>query len=287
MRHVPFFLIASLFANTSIRAQDLFVEAHSTFQFPIGGITASEAKWEVSPNNGQRFAHIKKVNLNWGRGPGVGLLIGYRLNDHMEAVLRSTFFAFQHTRWTSYHVTDADGIVRENDRATLSMRYLRIEPAVRIRTGMGRTSWYLMVGPSFAMLPKSTWSENNEQDVPTPWIGHVESTTESSGRVGLGGSGAVGFMYQPGRIGFFGEINATAMSWVPKRSKLTRFDQNGTDVLHTVSVYDAETEFVNEYDYGVYPVDPDKPRKSLHIQYPMSTWGILVGVRLNLAKNKA
>lgn len=274
------FIMACTFAvgGQFAHAQGYYVQAHGTYQLPIGGQSIVEVNAPVPPGGSPRVVRYERVNLNWGRGGGIGLTFGRTLNKHLGVELRSSWFPRTRTVWHSevgYGIEDG----------SMEVRFLRIEPALRLSTRDSATAWYAAIGPSMALFPRSRYSVEQELTYPTYSTTNADGT-DTYGGIGLGAFAAVGFAYRTrAGFGFFGEVNFTGQTWSPDRTDQTKYVFFDEDRLPTLSTSELITEYVSEYS-TTENEDPSRPLKELRFHYPMSSWGVRVGVQYNVGRRR-
>lgn len=269
MERSPLLLLFLLLLPGISPAQSWFIEAHGTYQSSIGGLGASEEHWTVPSDGGPRTARLERVNLNWGRGYGGGLVVGRSLNEHLGVEIRATYLASR-TEW------EYEGGYEERDDA-INMQYLRVEPALRVRSSQGKLDMYLALGPSLAVFPLSIYTSKS---IVYAFNGPYNNEYEQHqfGGIGWGGFGAVGCARMIGKhLAIQVELNATAQSWSPDRAETRAYVSLGIDRIPNMGTSDLITEYVNELTLGD-DLDTDSPSKALRLNYPMSTWGVRVGV---------
>jgi hypothetical protein len=258
-------------------AQNLFLEVHGTYQFPIGGIADYDESTSTTASG--TTTTYNSVSRNYGKGPGGGFVLGGSLTQLLGWEARFTFITGG-TTTVKYNSTSPS--YTSAGEAGSFGRYVRFEPAIRIRTGDGAQCWYAAFGPSLALFPKAINTYEYNTQGPTPISSR--SVFEQSGSVGWGGFGALGYSSQrPGKVGYFAELNCTAQSWAPAKAEVTEYTVNGEDRLGTLSTAGRELEYVNGYtDTG--DTNPDAPSKALKEYLPMSTWGIRAGIRFTIGR---
>lgn len=278
MRSSILAVLGLVLASQTLRAQDLHVAVHSTYQAPIGGLTEAQEDWFVSTDT-MRYAIRTAQNLNWGRGSGYGASVSYALSELLAVELRTTHVPGTPIRWTNtYRGGSTDHELRS--------RYFLVQPAVRLSMKRERITYHVAVGPSFILDPRSTWSRHDIPDGTLPWNTDVRQTTVTSGGWGSGGFVNAGASYAiTARWGAFAELGCAAQSWAPRRGRLTEFTQDGVDMLPAQSTSDTHVEYEDSYS-TLDSYDPDEPSKALRTRLPMSTWGVCLGIRCALGKKE-
>ncbi len=268
-------LAVTVFAH-AVSGQQYFLQAHGTYQWPIGGLSGIVSNDVTPGGQTQRVIHYERVNLNWGRGAGAGITFGRGFTRHFSAEVRATWFPRTKTAW-QYDAGNAEF------EQSVEMEFLRIEPGIRISINDTASSWYVVLGPSLALLPRST-SSNEQLSQFDGQSYRSESIQEFNGGVGWGGFAAIGYTYRTkSRLGFFAELNITTQSWSPNHGERTRYIILNVERLSGLTTSERLTDYVNEYNSDQNN-DPDKPSELLRFYYPMSCWGLRAGLQFNLGR---
>ena len=96
---------------------------------------------------------------------------------------------------------------------------------------------------------KETYAYSSSYD----WFGgSYEYETEYSGGISFGFAGGIGadFMFNES-IGIFTEVSINTQSWAPKKSKYTKYIDDGVDQLPSMTTSEIETEYVDSYTYTI------------------------------------
>lgn len=268
-------LAVTVFAH-AVSGQQYFLQAHGTYQWPIGGLTGTVSNDVTPDGQTQRVLHYERVNLNWGRGVGAGVTFGRNITRHFSAEIRATWFPRTTTAW-QYAAGNAEY------KESVEMEFLRIEPGIRISINDTASSWYVVLGPSMTLLPRSTHSSEQLTQFGGQSYRYA-SVFEMTGGVGWGGCAGIGYTYRTkSKLGFFVELNFTAQSWSPDHGELTRYIILNEDRLPGLTESQLSVDYVNEYNSDQNN-DPAKPSKLLRVYYPMSSWGLRAGLQFNLGR---
>lgn len=272
-----FFGLVSILSAHAVSGQRYYLQVHGTYQWPIGGLAGAVSNDVTPDGQTQRVIHYERVNLNWGRGAGGGITIGRKFTPLISGEVRATWFPRTRTDW---HSEAGNEVFKQS----VEMQFLRLEPGVRFSTSDTASAWYVVLGPSMALLPLS---RNSSGQVNT-FFGQsfrYSSVGELSGGVGWGGFAAFGYHFRVrSRICFFAELNITAQSWSPNRGELTEYIVANEDRLSSMTDSERLTDFVDEYDSDENR-DAGSPTKQLRFHYPMSSWGLRAGIQVNLGRS--
>ena len=107
---------------------------------------------------------------------------------------------------------------------------------------------------------------------------------ELSGGMAFGLSSGVGVMLnRSDKMSFFGEINMVNLSYAPTKGKTTEAFYNEVNVLPYMTISEKEIEFVDSYTYNSSNAQTVlEPRKELKQKFPFGSFGVNVGLRINL-----
>lgn len=246
------------------QTQNFYLSAAGTYQFKLGGFPFSE----TTSNNGTSTNVSRLFNI--ASGPGAGIIFGYNLKTNLALEGR---FIYQSGNQIFEDYYSSFGYV-STYKTTFTGKFLRFEPLLRINFGEKKLNYYISAGPCINLF--SVMTEENFNTNPSEI---EEENFEYKGNIAYGGSGLIGIKYSLNEnFSVFAEGNITAQSWAPKGYSKTKHLINGTDRLPYESVYDKETEFVEEYTYSGSP-DTSKPDKQTKLYFPLSTWGFFAGIK--------
>lgn len=271
-----FFGLAVTVLAHAVSGQRYYLQANGTYQWPIGGLSGIVSNDVTPGGQTQRVIHYERVNLNWGRGAGAGITFGRGFTRHFSAEVRATWFPRTKTAW---HYAGGNSEFEQS----VEMGFLRLEPGIRISTNDTASAWYVVLGPSIALLPRSTSSSEQLSQFGGQSYRYA-SVFEMTGGVGWGGFAAIGYTYRTrSRLGIFAEMNITAQSWSPDHGEFIRDIVANEDRLPGLTESQLSVDYVNEYNSDQNN-DPAKPSKQLRFHYPMSCWGLRAGLQFNLGR---
>jgi hypothetical protein len=223
--------------------------------------------------------------VNLGRGNGLGVAVSGPVGGLFRLEFRATYVDV-----TDQHANDSysEAFYHVDSENQWNGSYTRLEPALRMSSGTGSWSGYMVAGPSFAFFPQATSEsrfrvEMDDPRYPNPnyYLHEGEEIRHYSGGIGLGGFGGIGLLWKSkGSLNFFAEFQASAMSWAPSSSE-NSFHERHTDQIDVdYWEYSSTTSYVDE-------VDPQQNDEAAKIYLPMSTWGVRVGIQLALRGSAA
>lgn len=163
-------------------------------------------------------------------------------------------------------------------------------PSLKIQAPLTKITPYVKAG---IVIGVGTKIKTEQQSVSSSGYGNVVNysiKTEYNGGLPFGFSGAFGGNYKLNKkFSIFGEFNFISQNWAPRHRKMTSYVYNGTDVLNNLLPYQRETDYVDNYtekNVNGNPEDPYTASKELKSYHPFSSWGISVGLQMNLGKLK-
>jgi outer membrane protein W len=213
----------------------------------------------------------ENIPVSFGKGANVGLNLGYMFTKNMGAELGFNYLmGSEYTVSTRYN-SDPN---RTIDR-TMSAKMMQFKPAMVFRTQFNKLSPYAKVGLLVGVGSKiKLGTLENDPD----YNYRSEERWEYDGGTSFGMHGALGAEYAiNNKIGVFGEITGTGLTYAPKKGKMVTYTENGVDYLSDYDVRQKEIDFQN----GSYVDDggKDKPKKVGKQYTPFSSIGLNVGVR--------
>lgn len=150
---------------------------------------------------------------------------------------------------------------------------LFVEPTVKIRSNIGKSSVYGSLGPSIGLLGRI---KVNTQII-SPEVSKSEFVMDKGIAWGLASSLGLSVPFSK-RFAWFIEHKVRVSSYAPKRGRLLKYIQSEVDLLPDQSRSTREVVFVNKRStVENVPIDPTKPSTQLKIFYPFSSIGLQAG----------
>ncbi len=242
-------------------AQKLFVRAGLGYALPSG----SQKIGENSKDPNTEF----NTNGSYGTGFNGELGIGYMFNKNIGLGLDVSYLVGKK------NLSKDD---RGNDRAKqeVSGTALAFTPNIVLSTAMeGKIVPYAKAGLVIASASVT--------DVITGTAGDIYVVErKTTGGMALGFKGAMGINFAVSeKIAIYGELAYTGMSYRPAKAVITKYTENGIDVLSGFSVKDKETTYSTEVDNTA--ASPSSvPRKEVTPVLPFGSIGLNFGVMINL-----
>lgn len=153
-----------------------------------------------------------------------------------------------------------------------------LAPLLRLSAGESLVQPYIMAGPVFSS--QKLYKEISTQS--------YEKNILYSGGISIGIRGVVGATLAISqRAHIFAEVSFTSMNYYADKSEITKYTENGQDMLSSLSVYERNTVYkktlVYNSDNNVNIYDAQNtPAKALRFATAMSSIATNVGVLFNL-----
>ena len=237
------------------------------------GYALSAASQSYGEKSSGSNSDIKLVKGTLGKGINVGATFGTMINANVGIELSAGYLVGGKLK-SSYSFQSG---VNYDDE--ISLRMLRLIPALKLTTGADKTKAYARGGVVVGLLGNGI-TKSNDKDQSGTEIREEKFT----GGVSIGFMGAMGAEFaMSAKSAFFTELCFIAQSWAPSKSKITKYTEDGDDLLSTLTVHEQQTEYSNHISSSSSSVSTaNEPAKALKVYLPMSSVGINVGVRFML-----
>lgn len=258
-------IVISLFSS-NLFAQKTYVDFHAGYGL---GINAQNLNYfdfyniTESPN----ATTYEQVDVSLGKGLNLGGSFGYMFNEQMGLELGVSYLFGDASK--AKH-TEVDGATEY----TLSSRMLRFNPSFVIASNFEKINPYAKFG--FIMGFGSVMYETVDND-----NGDIEvEKLKLNGGMALGLTSALGLRYNLNdKMAVYGEFNMINLSYAPTTGEVTEATSNGVNELPDMTTREKEIEFVDSYTGD----SPDaQPRKELKQSLPFGSFGLNIGLRINL-----
>jgi hypothetical protein len=154
----------------------------------------------------------------------------------------------------------------------------RINPQIVLSMEANKITPYAKVGLLLGMGSMSYTSKYDYVD------GVLEQTLLLNGGIAKGFTTTIGASYALNdKISLFGDLNLVNMSYSPTKGTITKYTEDGVDLLPSFDPIDKEIQFVDSYveDDNIQP-SITEPAKALKIKFPFSSAGIHIGIKYTL-----
>lgn len=214
---------------------------------------------------------VEVVPFSLGKGPSVGIDIGYMFTQNIGAELGVDYLFGSRT---TFRETDTQFPTYTADQ-NICGKMLQFKPAMVFSAGTGNIKPYTKAGVVIGVAGKIT-SEYEVREANTNYSSDYYE--EYTGGVAVGFHGALGLDYAlNNKMSVFGELTAVGLNYSPDKGEVTRAVENDQDYLNELTVNDREIEFVNSTD-GTAQTS-SQPRKELKFSAPFSNVGLNIGFK--------
>lgn len=263
------FSVISLFSIT-LFAQGIYVKVNTSYGFGMSSQNL-EAFGFYNLTEGINTDTYEQVNVSLGRGLVLGATLGNMFNENIGVELGLSYLLggkskAKHT-WPGGTADIA-----------LSSRMIRINPSLVVASGFGNLNPYAKFG--LVIGSGSIMYEINENDAGDIWVEKMKF----QGGLALGVSAGVGAVFNLNdNMSFFGELNMVNLSYAPTKGEVTEATSNGVNELPEMTIRERKIEFVDRHTINVTaPPVATQPRQELKQKFPFGSFGLNVGLRINL-----
>ena len=274
--------LAILVVSASASAQGFYGSINAGYGFPLGSQQVLGLSNTIYNSNTDYYSD-EPVFMSFAEGMYVGASGGYMFNEHVGVDLGVNYLfgnSQQGTYQSSY--SDPDFQYNGSDVTILSANMLRVTPSLVVRTGMENLNPYARLGVvfGFATVNMEQTSKFTETYNGTTTQENTEMTYELNEGVAIGLSSALGVLFTVSeKMSFFAEVAMTNMSYAPNKGMVTKYTENGVDLLNTLTTAEKEVEFVDKVvEEGNAPSNPNKPSQVARIFMPFGSYGLNIGV---------
>lgn len=277
-----------LLGFTSIHAQGIYFNAKAGYNFGLAGQDPYDYYYDYesfrNDNTGERRTDSKrKKGFSMGKGINIDLGAGYNFNKHIAVELNASYL-FAGKVATNEKYSRITGANTEVDTYvyTWSSNMLRLIPAIKLSAGFETINPYAKLGLLMGFGSMKLTEEVNYNSV--AYAGTSNYTTKYQGGVAIGLSSALGVSYQVSdQLALVLELNLVSMSHAPNKSKYIQYEEDGIDLLPTLTTNEKETIYKNETTYSTTAViNESQPNEELKIKLPFSSYGIHFGIQFQL-----
>ena len=218
-------------------------------------------------------ANYKQINVSFGKGINFGGAAGCMFNNYVGIEIGFNYLY-------GSNIQAYDKSVAGNSYNTYYSRMFRVIPTFVLTPNLEKVNPYAKFGIVFGWGSISLEQDSNDDGE------IVFRKFEMNGGYAFGGFASVGVMVKLNeRFSLFGACNMICMSYAPTKGELTEFTQNGQNLLPGLTTKEKETEYLDSYYYNYADPSPDtQPQKELKMKYPYGSFGISVGIRIQLKR---
>lgn len=231
--------------------------------------------WETTSTSSSQTD--KGIYGSFGAGVMPQLAIGYNLNTNCGIEANLGYLLGSKIKAESNEQPGANWTIMTTEESWA--RSFRAGLGFRYTFGEGNMMPYMRSGIMFGFGNKLTMTmEETETLASVTTV--VKMTEEFDGGTAIGFYGGLGMNFHiTDMFGIFAEVGYIGQTWAPTHSLITEYTVDGQDQLGNMTTRDKETEYSHEVTISGTPSD-SQPDQDLLWFYPMSSWGLNLGVHL-------
>ncbi len=261
--------------TTKLNAQTSYLSLHTGYAFKNASMTNGEfVNSSMKEVNGSMVFTEENIRHSFGQGLNIGVSYGYMFNDNLGIDIGISYLKGSKVKAVQEFNTFF-GDLKINQISSASM--IRLAPSLIISAGLEGINPY----GKFGFILGSTTVNNQVEEKYSS--DKLEYEFRQNGGISFGLSSALGLDIQlSSNFSLFGELNLIGMSYAPKRAEITKFEENGTDILKQLDKSEREIIYVKKLETNE-DIEPNsnEPGKVLGIKLPFSSIGFNLGVKYN------
>jgi hypothetical protein len=289
MKKTILLVLMSLALSGSLLAQGFYIRAGGTYGLPTAtSVLGNQFNYlsTTSANVTKVTASNKAISGSFGAGPDISVAVGYKFNQNFIFDLGGWYLLGNRytTSNITRYITDVGSNSSDSNVYHSHIKGFFMNPSLIFSAGFGKAAPYGRFGVVFG-FPQMNQSESYfyNGDGTTTWD---KSWVYKKG-VAVGFQAAIGMNWKlSDKIDIYTEVNILNMTWYAKQSDVTKFIENGQNILPNQTVSQKQIDYVKTLDpYATY--DATKPTQQLKEGYPLSSVSANVGIRFTLFQKKS
>lgn len=268
MKHLNKFFLLAFFAVLgayTATAQQSYLRLNTGYS--LGAVKSDFSDfhlWLISTADGP----IEDNTFSLGEGFNIGGAYGHMFNEHVGAEIAASYFMGGKSGFT----TTSGDMTNTVDQ---SARMFQFAPSLVLQAGFEKWNPYARVGMVFGLGSVDqtmSWSSGNTQ---------AKSKSTYNGSLALGFTGSLGLNYNINeKFSLFAECTFIGLNYAPTKGKTYESTLNGQNRLDDLAINQKEFIFSDDYDSNA-DVDISRPSVLQRRYYPMSSFGLNIGLRMN------
>ena len=273
--------LVGMFSNNSFAQKGAYAIVNLGYNFSLG----SQNIGTNTTNKTSNFHSgntAESVSGSFGKGTSFGFALGYMFSDNIGIELSVTQLigsTYELTQESTYSISQNSFYTMITTR--LSGNMLQFNPSVVVSTGKPEglspyAKFGIVIGLGTLVLQGESQTTGNT-------ITSSNETIEAiyDGGLAIGFSSAIGTNYSFNKnISLFGELNMINISYSATKRKTTKYVVDGVDTIDDLTIYQKESEFVNDVETNSTDIQDDsKPRQYLKTPYSFGSLGVKIGLR--------
>lgn len=273
----PLLAVAAGLAISATAHAQLFVTVGAGY-----GMGANKQLMFIESTSNPSSSTDKVVFASFGGGIAPALGIGYMVNDNFGIEGNFSYLLGSKIGATSDENPTSGWTINTVEEAYA--RSIRIGIGTRIGFGEDAIRPYMRGGLMLGVGNKFTYTFE-ETETMSSVTTETKYTEEYDGGTAIGYYGGIGMTYNMSdMMGIFFELTYVGQSWAPMHSAYTEYTVDGADVLGNMTTDQKETNYVEEITYDSNPPSTSDPSESYKWSYPMSSFGLNVGIKITLGQ---
>ena len=286
MKKIYLLLIAITF-TTALSAQGFYIRAGGGYGLAAATEQIGEKylRTEISTEtNSSNTYSTKIVTGSYGAGMNFNIAAGYEFNQNFILDLNIYYLGGKKYGTSNIYNYTADTYSgTESDLFTSSSGGLFINPSFIFSAGFGKAAPYGRFG-LVAGSPQVTRKESYYYDLDGTESRDITWVNKKG--MALGYQAGIGMNWKlTGNLDIYTEANFTGMTYYAKEGDMTKYLNNGNDILGQMTEAQKRILYQKNYDPQT-PYDAAKPQLASRIGSPFSSFSIQTGIRFTIVKIK-
>jgi hypothetical protein len=263
-------IVLIIVITNTVSAQSFYTSINAGYGFMVSGMNGYGADM-FNKKTDEKGRYREAIDFSLGEGIYFGLDLGYKITEHIGAEIGLSYLKGE---IYNFETSDLETVF---DERSIRGEIYRINPSLVISATEAMFTPFAKFGVvfGFGTINHTYKAGTNEQDF------------KASEGMSIGVSGALGVEFKfLDNFSCFIQANSINMSYFPEKGEVTKWIENGKDVLAEKSVSEKQVKFTNKiYEDQIGPdpnpnQDPNQPREGLGTSYPFESFGINLGVKL-------
>ena len=286
MKKIYLLLIAITF-TIALSAQGFYIRAGGGYGLAAATEQIGEKylRTEISTEtNSSNTYSTKIVTGSYGAGMNFNIAAGYEFNQNFILDLNIYYLGGKKYGTSNIYNYTADTYSgTESDLFTSSSGGLFINPSFIFSAGFGKAAPYGRFG-LVAGSPQVTRKESYYYDLDGTESRDITWVNKKG--MALGYQAGIGMNWKlTGNLDIYTEANFTGMTYYAKEGDMTKYLNNGNDILGQMTEAQKRILYQKNYDPQT-PYDAAKPQLASRIGSPFSSFSIQTGIRFTIVKIK-
>ncbi len=259
----------TVIAPVTVLSHSFYLSASSGYAFMYAGMNSYNA-FLVDHIIDETGSYYETKNFSLAEGLNFGVDFGYRITKHIASEI-----GFSYLSGNAFEFVQKDKKTIHDERAISATMY-RISPTIIISTGNTLLAPYMKFGVVFGIGNIHLKSKT----------GNTEKDLKMRGGIPIGITGALGIEYIINdNFSCFAQISTVNMNYFPEKGEITKWTENGIDVLPEKSFREKNITYKNKYylKQEDQNADPNKPRDNTGMSYPFGNFGINIGLKVKIS----